>query len=146
MTRALVWFRRDLRCHDHAALYHALRNHTEVYCCFVFDTDILNALPHRNDRRVAFIHASVRHLHEALKALARSQTGAPGSGLIVRHGPAVESIVDLASVLGVDEVLANHDGEPSAMVRDTQVTNRLRAQGIDFTTYKDMCCSNATKC
>ena len=44
MTRALVWFRRDLRCHDHAALYHALRNHTEVYCGFVFDTDILNAL------------------------------------------------------------------------------------------------------
>ena len=76
MTRALVWFRRDLRCHDHAALYHALRNHTEVYCGFVFDTDILNALPHRNDCRVAFIHASVRHLHEALKALARSQTGA----------------------------------------------------------------------
>ena len=137
MTRALVWFRRDLRCHDHAALYHALRNHTEVYCGFVFDTDILDALPHRNDRRVAFIHASIRNLHEALKALARSQIGAPGSGLIVRHGPAVESIVDLASVLGVDEVLANHDDEPSAMVRDTQVANRLRALGIDFTTYKD---------
>ena len=49
----------------------------------------------------------------------------------------MESIVDLASVLGVDEVLANHDDEPSAMVRDTQVANRLRALGIDFTTYKD---------
>ena len=97
MTRALVWFRRDLRCLDHAALFHALRNHTEVYCGFVFDTDILDALPHRNDRRVAFIHASIRNLHEALKALARTQTGAPGSGLIVRHGPAVDSIVNLAT-------------------------------------------------
>jgi hypothetical protein len=42
---ALVWLRRDLRCDDHAALYHALRRFERVYCAFVFDTDILDALP-----------------------------------------------------------------------------------------------------
>jgi deoxyribodipyrimidine photo-lyase len=28
MTSALVWFRRDLRDFDHAALYHALKQHS----------------------------------------------------------------------------------------------------------------------
>jgi len=41
--------RRDLRCDDHAALYHALRRFERVYCAFVFDTDILDALPTRSD-------------------------------------------------------------------------------------------------
>ena len=53
-SSALVWLRRDLRCHDHAALFHALKNARKVWCAFVFDTDILDALP-RHDRRVAFI-------------------------------------------------------------------------------------------
>lgn len=44
---ALVWFRRDLRLTDHAALYHALKSARRVYCAFVFDRDILDALPSR---------------------------------------------------------------------------------------------------
>ncbi|MGB6101887.1 MAG: deoxyribodipyrimidine photo-lyase, partial [Comamonas sp.] len=67
---ALVWLRRDLRCDDHAALYHALRRYQRVYCVFVFDTDILDALPSREDRRVQFIHASVLELHARLRQLA----------------------------------------------------------------------------
>ena len=44
LKRALVWFRRDLRVHDHAALYHALRAAQQVWCVFVFDRDILDPL------------------------------------------------------------------------------------------------------
>ncbi|MBL8459951.1 MAG: deoxyribodipyrimidine photo-lyase, partial [Zoogloea sp.] len=42
MSSALVWFRRDLRDFDHAALYHALKNYQRVFCAFVFDRDILD--------------------------------------------------------------------------------------------------------
>ena len=55
---ALVWLRRDLRVHDHAALYHALRAAKRVWCAFVFDRAILDALP-RADRRVEFIRDSL---------------------------------------------------------------------------------------
>ena len=58
-SKALVWLRRDLRCDDHAALYYALQRFEQVYCAFVFDTDILNTLPNQQDRRVEFIHSSV---------------------------------------------------------------------------------------
>ncbi len=133
---ALVWLRRDLRCEDHAALYHALRRFKRVYCAFVFDTDILDALPSRQDRRVAFIHAGVLELHQALQQLA-ARSGAPGGGLIVRHGPAPDCIVQLAQALGVQEVLVNRDYEPQAIERDQRVADALLALGIRFSDYKD---------
>ncbi len=40
-TRSLVWFRRDLRDYDHAALFHALTQSEQVFCVFVFDRAIL---------------------------------------------------------------------------------------------------------
>lgn len=63
----LVWFRRDLRAYDHAALHHALQACETVYCVFVFDKAILDELPSRADRRVAFIHDSVVKLDERLR-------------------------------------------------------------------------------
>ena len=50
LATALVWFRRDLRSVDHAALYHALKAARQVWCAFVFDREILDPLP-RTDRR-----------------------------------------------------------------------------------------------
>ena len=48
--KGLMWFRRDLRSEDNAALYHALKACRQVWCVFVFDTDILDGLP-RADRQ-----------------------------------------------------------------------------------------------
>ncbi|MBA3591785.1 deoxyribodipyrimidine photo-lyase, partial [Methylibium sp.] len=58
LAGALVWLRRDLRAHDHAALNHALRAARQVWCAFVFDREILDPLP-RSDRRVEFIRESL---------------------------------------------------------------------------------------
>ncbi len=135
-ARALVWIRRDLRCDDHAALYHALRRFDQVHCLFVFDTDILEALPSRQDRRVEFIHASVLQLHEMLQALAE-RSGVQGAGLIVRHGPAADCVVALAQSLGVQEVLTHRDYEPQAIARDRRVQQDLQISGIAFSDYKD---------
>lgn len=133
---ALVWMRRDLRCSDHAALYYALRHYQRVYCAFVFDTDILDPLVDRADRRVAFIHASVLSLDQDLRALA-AQAGVQGAGLIVRHGAALPCVVALAQQLGVDAVLTHRDYEPAAIARDRAVARALQAQGIAFADYKD---------
>jgi len=127
--KALVWFRRDLRDHDHAALAAALATGQPVHCAFVFDTDILDALPSRADRRVEFIHASLRQLDSALRAA--------GGGLIVRHGRVIEEIPRLASELGVKAVYANRDYEPAAKARDAEVERRLGEHGIALHTFKD---------
>ena len=136
MTSALVWFRRDLRCHDHAALHAALSTHQRVHCAFVYDTCILDALPTRSDRRVDFIHASLQELDGALDALSHS-AGGQGSGMVVRHGPAVQCIVQLALELKVDTVLANRDYEPAAIARDRAVAEQLAAHGVQWADFKD---------
>jgi len=127
--------RRDLRTEDHAALYHALRAARQVWCCFVFDTAILDALP-RADRRVEFIRDSLVGVDAELRAMAASH-GVEGAGLIVRHGDARDEIPRLAQRLGVAAVYASHDDEPDALARDAKVLGRLADIGIALHTSKD---------
>lgn len=126
---SLVWFRRDLRDFDNAALAAALSDGAPVYCVFVFDKRILDALPNRSDRRVAFIHDSLRELDVALRAR--------GGGLIVRHGDPCEVIPGLAAELHAGCVYANRDYEPYAKARDAAVAATLAAQGRHFLDFRD---------
>ncbi len=126
--RALVWFRRDLRNFDHAALHEALARARAVHAAFVFDREILDPLP-RRDRRVEFIRESLVELDAALAA--------EGGGLIVRHGIARDAIPALARELGVSAVFANRDYEPAAIARDDAVAASLAQAGIAFQTCKD---------
>ena len=135
LDTALVWFRRDLRVDDHAALYHACRAARRVWCVFVFDRDILDPLP-RADRRVEFIHGSVVALSAALERLA-AQHGVPGVRLAVLHGHAVAEIVGFAQALHVQAVYANHDDDPAALQRDARVRGALADLGIALHTSKD---------
>jgi len=132
MDSALMWFRRDLRLADNAALHHCLKSARRVYAAFVFDRGLLDELlaeGQRADRRVDFIHRSLQELDADLRAR--------GGALIVRHGAASAEIVGLANELGVDAVFANHDYEPRAIARDAEVAAGLAAAGRKFFTYKD---------
>jgi deoxyribodipyrimidine photo-lyase len=128
VDRALVWFRRDLRGEDHAALSHALRAARSVSCAFVFDRNILEPLP-RADRRVEFIRDSLVALDESLAQ--------HRGGLVVLRGDPVDEIPRLALELRVAAVYANHDDEPYARARDARVRSVLAEAGIDFRTRKD---------
>ncbi|WP_317202197.1 deoxyribodipyrimidine photo-lyase [Janthinobacterium sp.] len=128
LNSSLVWFRRDLRVFDHAALHHALRQSRAVYCVFVYDTAILAGLP-RRDRRVGFIHACVAELAAELARM--------GGALIVRHADAAEAIPRLAAELGVDAVFANGDYEPRAIARDAGVAAALAAEARLWFSFKD---------
>jgi deoxyribodipyrimidine photo-lyase len=127
--KSLVWFRRDLRDYDHAALYHALKYSKQVFCVFIFDTSILDHLTDKLDRRVEFIWESIRELKTAFQA--------KGSDLIVLHGNPRLEIPKLANSLNVEALFANHDYEPSAIERDTDVAQQLKTINIQFHHYKD---------
>ncbi|MBM3388272.1 MAG: deoxyribodipyrimidine photo-lyase [Betaproteobacteria bacterium] len=138
LDRALVWLRRDLRCEDHAALHFALSQAQRVWCAFVFDTDILDALP-RRDQRVAFIHAALFEVDAKLRGWAQAAGVDQASfvGLIVRHGRACQEIPALAAALEVQQVVASHDDEPQALARDARVLQALTRQRIDWLSVKD---------
>jgi deoxyribodipyrimidine photo-lyase len=132
MNNALVWLRRDLRLHDHAALHHALASHAQVWVVFIFDSTILEALIKKDlvhDRRVDFIWQCVQELDSHLRAL--------GGGLMIRYGNPIEHIPNLANQLKIDSVFINRDYEPSAIERDQQVKNKLEKNKVQLHDFKD---------
>ncbi|MCY7387127.1 MAG: DNA photolyase family protein [Burkholderiales bacterium] len=126
---ALFWFRRDLRATDNAGLFHALKSARQVHCVFVFDREILDALPVKKDRRVEFIWESVFELEASLKK--------QGGGLIVCHAHAIAAIPQLALELKAEAVFTNEDYEPQAIARDLIVRDALMKRDIGFHTFKD---------
>jgi deoxyribodipyrimidine photo-lyase len=100
-SHSICWFRRDLRLHDHAALHHALTQSEAVHCVFVFDTEILDRLADRQDRRVEFIWHCLDELNSKLQQ--------QGGTLRVLHGKPADVIPQLAMELDASAVFCNHD-------------------------------------
>ena len=131
----LMWFRRDLRVDDNAALHHALKSCRQVFCLFVFDKAILDTLP-RADRRIEFIRESLVDLTRQLQALGEN-CGVDDVSLIVQHDQAASAVLSVASALGVHAVFVNHDDEPQALARDAAVQAQLAESGIALHSFKD---------
>lgn len=125
----LFWFRRDLRLADNRGFFEALQLGIPVQPIFIFDTNILNDLEDKADRRVEFIHQTLIQLHAELNQV--------GAGLDVRIGEPVKIFSDLVSDYAVKHVFANHDYEPYALQRDAGVMTFLEKQGVSFHTFKD---------
>ncbi|MBV8255733.1 MAG: deoxyribodipyrimidine photo-lyase [Chitinophaga sp.] len=125
----ICWFRRDLRLKDQAALYHALRSGKPVLPVFIFDTNILNDLEDKADKRVLFIHNTLEQINKQLKNF--------GSTIEIYHGTPVEAFRHWTQKYQVGTVYANHDYEPYARQRDAAVAKELEVQGIGFLTFKD---------
>jgi deoxyribodipyrimidine photo-lyase len=139
LDTALVWFRRDLRADDHAALYHALKAARRVHAVHIHDRDVLaawRAAGGAADRRVQFVHDSLVDLDAQLRALGQAH-GVADTGLIVRHGTAVDEVVRLAAELHAQAVYANHDDDPRSLERDARARGRLAEAGVALHTSKD---------
>ncbi len=128
-TVHICWFRRDLRLHDNAALYHALKEGIPVVPVFIFDRSILDKLEDKQDRRVEFIHLAITAMQQQLQQL--------GSSMEVYYGFPADVFQQLANKYSIKKVFTNHDYEPYAKERDVAIQQQLNAAGISFHTYKD---------
>ena len=81
MTYRIVWFKRDLRLHDHAPLAEAARVGPGL--CLYFIEPALWALPDASARQWGFVRESLRDLRRAL-----AERGAPATGGGRRSGGA----------------------------------------------------------
>ncbi|MCF8235925.1 MAG: DNA photolyase family protein [Bacteroidales bacterium] len=125
----IFWFRRDLRLEDNTALFHALKRNERILPLFIFDFEILDKFPAKNDARLTFIHQQVQHLKKSLEGF--------GSSLLVKHGKPIEVFRKLKKDYNISSVYANHDYEPYAVARDKAVKELLEQEGVKFHTYKD---------
>lgn len=125
----VFWFRRDLRLEDNAGLYHALKSGYPVLPLFIFDTQILNKLPDKDDARVSFIHSALITLDEQLKE--------KGSSMLVKYGNPADVFTELIAKYQVKCVYTNEDYEPYARDRDKSIAEFLKAERLQFLTFKD---------
>lgn len=124
----LFWHRRDLRIHDNAGLYKALKSELPVQPVFIFDTSILDHLKN-NDQRVLFIYKEVASLKQKYLEF--------GSDLLVYTGDPIDIIPKICQELNATTVIANRDYEPKALNRDRTVYDALKAISIEFKGAKD---------
>ncbi len=125
---SIVWLRRDLRLHDHAALAHAARLGSPVQPVFVFDTDILARFTLKGDRRLTLIVRALCAMHK--------QLAPKGGGILAFHGRPQEIIPRLCNTLSAGNLIAAGDVEPAAHKRDEEVKQAL-GNAVPFTLVKD---------
>ncbi|HEV2770619.1 MAG TPA: deoxyribodipyrimidine photo-lyase [Solirubrobacteraceae bacterium] len=121
MSTALLWYRRDLRVHDHPALHTAVAQFERVVPVFVLDDALLHGR-FASAPRTAFLLGCLRALDDDLRER--------GSGLVVRHGVPERALVDLAGETHARAVLWTSDVAPYARARDLRVTEALRGAGV----------------
>ncbi len=125
----LFWFRRDLRLFDNAGLYHALKSGYAVLPIFIFDKNILNKLPNKKDRRVAFIHNSIEAIDKQLSKL--------NSNVSVFYDAPLTCFENLKNNYKIKCIYTNHDYEPYAIERDELIKKWCMQNNIAFNSYKD---------
>lgn len=128
-TVSIFWFRRDLRLHDNAGLYYALKGTNPVLGLFIFDKEILDELEDKDDARVTFIYQTVANLKQELES--------HGSSLLIKYDKPVDAWKEVLSKYQIAEVFTNIDYEPYAKQRDGAIGSLLKKHEIPFRLFKD---------
>lgn len=133
MTRALVWFRRDLRLHDHTALHHAARDCADGV---VAVWAITPAAWRAHDDAPAKIDLWLRCARDLSDALA-----ARNVPLVVLRADTDASLaaqlLDLAQRARCDALYRNHEYEVDESRRDALVDRRFRERGLAVRAFHD---------
>ena len=108
---SVVWFRRDLRLHDHPALRQALDDDGAVVALFVLDPALLGPA---GGPRVRFMFDCLRSLDDDL-----------GGNLVIRTGDPRDVVPALAQEVGAGAVHISADFNPYGRRRDEHVATAL---------------------
>jgi deoxyribodipyrimidine photo-lyase len=125
----IFWFRRDLRLSDNTALNAALQSDQKVLPIFIFDTEILDQLENKSDRRLDYIHQALEKINIELK----NHT----SGIKTYLGKPLEIFKDIINEFDVETVFCNRDYEPQAIKRDKEIYDFLQKNNVEFKGFKD---------
>lgn len=119
----IVWFRRDLRIHDHPALVDAIANADRVVPLFVLDPGLLEGRwPSAN--RAWYLMGCLGTLDTQLQGI--------GGRLVIRTGDPAAVVPAVAAAVAADAVLVTRDIGPYGRRRDQAVATSLAADGRTF--------------
>jgi deoxyribodipyrimidine photo-lyase len=119
--RILIWFRHDLRLHDHEALVQALRENAQIIPVYCFDprqfAQTSFGFPKTGVFRAQFLLESVADLRNSLLQL--------GSNLLLRSGLPEEIIPALARELEIHALYFQGEATSEELAVETALENAL---------------------
>ncbi len=117
----IVWFRADLRLHDHAALSAAAATGAPVIPVYVHDEETPGHCTRGGASRW-WLHESLKSLDADLRKL--------GSSLVLARGPALEVLGDLARETGAGAIFWSRGYEPWAVKLESNLHGALEGAGV----------------
>ncbi len=129
---ALVWFKRDLRVVDHAAVHaaQALAPGQPLRGLYIVEPGVWGG-DDASGRQWAFLLESLKDLDRALRAL--------GGRLTVEHGEALAVLAQVHARTPFEALLAHEEtGNGFTYARDLAVADWCRHQGLRFQEWPQM--------
>jgi len=119
---AIMWFRRDMRLADNAALLAACERARAVVPAYVVGGAAAPEAPGASRR--AWLAASLASLDASLRER--------GSRLVVREGSAGEALGRLAAECGATLVVCTREWTPSGLAAEADASDALAASGVEL--------------
>ncbi len=117
MARILVWYRNDLRLHDHAPLHHALKDQAAVIGLYCFDprhfAEMRWGFAKTGPFRAQFMVEAVADLQQRWQAL--------GGTFLIRQGKTEAIIAQLVQELAIDQVYCSQEVTSEELAADTAI-------------------------
>lgn len=124
----VVWFKRDLRIRDHAALTAAVDTGAPVLPLYIFEPSLL-AHPHTSPRHVELVIDGLTDLRASL-----TERGAP---LVIRIGEVTDVLSDLSDHVDIAAVHSHEEfGIEATWQRDRAVAAWCRASGVKYREHR----------
>jgi deoxyribodipyrimidine photo-lyase len=128
----LVYFRNDLRLHDHEPLYTAELSGAKVIGVYNFNP--LHFLPHQLGFRKTGVFRA-QFLIECVNEL-RNKLRSVGSDLIITYGNSLHTIPDLCKKLDITNVYAHAEHAPEERMEEIALKKLLHSENIDFKLFQ----------
>ena len=124
MPPTILWFRRDLRLQDHAALTAAVSKGGPVIAVFICDelVEPLGAAPKWR------LGVGIAALEVAIAA--------KSNRLILRRGPALATLMDLVAETGAKAIYWQRAYDPKSQLRDAEIKKTMVENGLEVKSFK----------
>ena len=118
----ILWFRSDLRLHDHAGVQSALKTGQPILPVYIFDESL--ATRPLGAASQWWLHQSLKALDEDLRSLR--------SRLIIERGAAQVILASLAKEYHAKTIFCSHTFDPAHEENDQELQSELKRLGIDL--------------
>ncbi len=129
--RILIWYRNDLRVHDHEPLHLALKASAEIIPIYCFDSRQFGktafGFPKTGAFRAQFVLESIADLRNSLQNL--------GSDLVVRYGLPEKIIPEIIKALEIDAIYYYREVTSEELAVETALETALKPLGIPWKSF-----------